>query len=162
MIFILVISLFSCNLEEKQCSEITVSAFTHVESDSLVLYKAANGSFYKIIGPDEEAGWIVEILKSEKGYFNINIPDLDINDVWVKKGCVALNTRNYDGKKIRLYDKPNTSSSIKSYLISEQTVKVLNVCANWVYIEGKGNNGETVEGWLEPEMQCSSPYSTCP
>jgi hypothetical protein len=39
---------------------------------------------------------------------------------------------------------------------------ILDACKDWVYVKGENNNGKEVRGWLEPDMQCGNPYTTCP
>lgn len=153
---------FSCQSSINQCDNASFRGFTHYESTSLIIYKTPDGEILKEVGPDEEAGWIVEIKGLKGDYFKVDIPDLEIKDAWVSKGSISVNTRNYDGQKITLYESPAKSSSETGYLTKEQTVRVWDACNNWVYIEGKDEIGNLIKGWLEPEMQCGNPYTTCP
>jgi hypothetical protein len=146
--------------QPEKCEEISVLAFTHVNSSQLTLYKSINGDVLKEIEPDEEAGWITQIIKSQGDYYYVNIQDLKLEG-WVKKGSLSLNTRNYDGQEITLYEGANKSSKSVNSLQSEQTVTVLDACGKWAYVEGVGKGGK-IQGWLEPDMQCGNPYTTCP
>lgn len=151
--YILVFSL-SCPLSKKRCSKANVRGFTHFNYELLTIYRNPHGDILKKIGPDEEAGYIVQIIGVKNNYFKINIGDLGLKNVWVIKGLVSLNTRNYEGQKIGLYQHPDISSDIVDSLVGEQTVKVLNACNRWAYIEGKDKNKKTIRGWLQPDMQC--------
>lgn len=142
--------------------EILVRGFTHSDSEILDVYEPSGGKVLKSIGPDEEAGWIVNIIGKQDNYFLINIKDLSLDSIFVLKGTISLNTRNYDGQQIELYKLSDKHSEIVAYLNGEQTVKILDVCKEWAYVEGKRANGKNVKGWLEPDMQCGNPYTTCP
>jgi uncharacterized protein YgiM (DUF1202 family) len=61
-----------------------------------------------------------------------------------------------------LYQGPTKKSSKAGVLDKEQTVMILDACKDWVYVKGENNNGKEVRGWLEPDMQCGNPYTTCP
>jgi hypothetical protein len=153
---------FSCQVLDKNCSDINVRAFTHHFEKKLLIYNNPHGELMKTIDSDDEAGWIVEIVSSKDDYFNINIKDLDLDNVWVIKSSLSLNTRNYDGQSIMLYQGPTKKSSKAGVLDKEQTVMILDACKDWVYVKGENNNGKEVRGWLEPDMQCGNPYTTCP
>lgn len=159
---LLIILFVSCQSRDKECLNANVKAFTHHLEDKLPIYKNTKGALLKEIDPDEEAGWIVQVIGVEGEYFKINIADLNLNEVWVLKQSLSLNTRNYDGQDIPLYKSPNKHSAEVATLIKEQTVIILDACRDWVYVKGKGRNGKEVKGWLEPDMQCGNPYTTCP
>lgn len=139
-----------------------VKAFTHVNETIVYLYAKPKGKIIKKLIKDEEAGWIAEVIRVEKNYCEVNFSDLGIRKVWILKNNLYINTRNYNGEKITLYSTPNKKSKIKSILVGEQTVRIIDIKFNWVFIEGKGISNKTVRGWLEPEMQCGNPYTTCP
>ena len=44
----------------------------------------------------------------------------------------------------------------------EHTAPIFNINGDWLYVSLKEENGKKVFGWLEPEMQCGSPFTTCP
>ncbi len=152
----------SCNISQDHCSEANVRGFTHANNQLLIIYKNTKGDIVDKIGPDEEAGYIVQIVGVRKDHFKIHIVDLEMENLWVEKGTISLNTRNYDIEKIPLYREADKSSDTVGHIVIEQTVKILDVCEEWAYIEGKGKNGEIIKGWLEPDMQCGNPYTTCP
>jgi acyl-CoA synthetase (AMP-forming)/AMP-acid ligase II len=157
----LTVMLYSCQTVNENCSEIKVRAFTHHFEEKLLIFINQKGDLLSEIEPDEEAGWIVEIVGVEGDYFKVNIDDLDLNNVWVLKKSLSLNTRNYDGQSIILYQDPTKKSGKVGLLDKEQTVMILDACKDWVYIKGENINGTEVSGWLEPDMQCGNPYTTC-
>jgi len=162
-IYILSFLLLSCNGVKEKCDYIEVESFTHYNSnEKLDIYNEPfNGKLLKKIDPDEEAGYILQIIGVEKDFFKVSFEDLDLKNVWVKKGALGLVTRNYDNQKLNLYGKPNLDSSVSSVLEKEQIVRVLDACNKWAYVETI-NDGEIKRGWLQPDMQCGNPYTTCP
>lgn len=126
------------------------------------IYKNSDGVYLKELDQSEEGGFIVRIIRENENLFLVDFEAIELKNVWVKKGELGINTRNYDGQQIPLFESYSTSSNIISILFEEQTVKVLDVCKDWAYIEGIGKSGEKVRGWLQPDMQCWDPYTTCP
>ena len=108
---------------------------------------------------EHNAGHIVEYSHSTDGYLSI-IVNNDI--VYVKKGSIAVNTRNYQGSTLNLYSAPNENSPILYRIDQEQTAPIFDICGSWVYVKMKDSNGKDVYGWLEPYMQCGNPFTTCP
>jgi len=82
--------------------------------------------------------------------------------VFIEKGKVAVNTRNYGGASFNLYGAPSKDSPILCTISSEQTVPVFDIDSQWMYVKAINNNKEEVYGWLEPSMQCANPFTTCP
>lgn len=139
-----------------------VDAFTLFEEKAISIYHNDQGILKEVISPDEEAGWILKIKEVNGNYFKVDIIDLNLINVWVLKGNIGINTRNYDKQFIPLYDKPSKDSKIINYLKTEQTVIIINVFKKWALIESKEIEGKIITGWLSPEMQCGNPYTTCP
>lgn len=158
LVIISVLVLYACQRES--CDQISIKGFTDAQMKRLTLYKNVNGDVLKEIMPDEETGWMSQIIKSDGDYLQIKIQDLNLKG-WVKKGSLYLNTRNYDGQDIVLYKRANKSSEINGLLKGEQMVKVIDGCGKWALVEGAGKNGK-IKGWIEPNMQCGNPYTTCP
>lgn len=161
-LFKLIFLLSSCSPSSVVCENASVEGFTHYNYDHLTIFKDTSGDTLKIIGPDEEAGWITLIKGTSEKYFKVDLVDLNITNVWIDKGSVSLNTRNYNNEDITLYKEPITSSKKSGVLVVEQTVKILNVCNQWALVLGIDKDNKLVEGWLKPEMQCGSPYTTFP
>ena len=116
---------------------------------------------YKIYPLKEEhnAGSIVKFVFRRSNYLGIKVN----NDlVFVKKGDIAVNTRNYGGKTLYLYSRPDKKSPITFSTEKEHTAPIYDIDGDWVYVKLKDNNGKEVFGWLPPEMQCGSPFTTCP
>lgn len=117
---------------------------------------------YKIYPMKEEcnAGAIVQCVSSRNDkYLGIVING---EHLYVKKGYIAVNTRNYGGKTLYLYKEPNKASAIIFRTDNEHTAPIFNINGDWLYICLENDNGKKVYGWIEPEMQCGNPFTTCP
>jgi len=146
------------------------------------VFDKPNGSIIFNLPPDDEAGWGVVLIDEEDNYFKIeNIWSQEYAKshggywanvwkknwmsgyqyVWIEKGTVGLNTTNYQGELINLYKNPDETSQVVGQLDKEQTVKVLDACGQWAYIEGTTKNNKKVRGWLSKKWQCGDPYSPC-
>lgn len=164
--------LLNCGSSQSNCDFIKVRAFTHYKfgiglttpNDKeyfLDIYDTPKGKLIRKIPPDEEAGYIVYILDVKDDFFNVDFEELDIKNVWIRKGTLGIVTRNYDSEKLNLYKNPKLESKVSYVLENEQIVKVLNVCNDWAYVETISDN-KVQKGWLQPDMQCGNPYTTCP
>jgi hypothetical protein len=110
---------------------------------------------------------IFKILESNKEYFKVEIGRAMSEERtigWIKKiKEIAVYDRNYsDSESLNLYSEPNLKSKIKTkiteYRTDYYTIKDCN--GKWIYVH-REKNREVNEGWLEPTMQCPSPYTTC-
>jgi len=186
LIVIFVFLLFNCD-NNQRCKSYDVSAFTHyqinqgaVESNGMdfqiEIFDKPGGSVIFYLPPDEESGWGITITDKRRGYFKIaNIWSQasnklrywdenwmeDYEFVWIKKGVVGINTENYDGQVVNLFEHPDRSSKVMGRFTDPQTVVVFDVCENWAYVEAKDENNQPIYGWLPPEDQCANPLSTC-
>lgn len=173
-----------------KCSQVeNILAFTLYRPDSETgknvfitkIYDKPNGKIIFNLPSDEGDSWLVEIEEKKSDYFKIrniwrqkyvqetggswanywkNNWMNNYKYIWVKKGNLEINTRNYDGQKIPLYEIADKSSKIVGYIENAQTVSVLDACNDWAYIKGV-NDKEEVLGWLEPKWQCGNPLTTC-
>ena len=80
---------------------------------------------------------------------------------YVKRGAVAVATRNYD-KPLYLYESDSHKS--RTIFVSDEPVyaTIFGIKGSWFYVVCRGENGKSIRGWLPPEMQCPSFYTTCP
>ena len=142
-------------------------AFTiHPKGKSINCYTKGTDNSYRNVQfrlyplkEEHNAGHIVEYVHSTDCHLGI-IVNNDI--VYVEKGCIAVNTRNYRGSTLNLYSAPNENSPILYRIDQEQTAPIFDICGSWVYVKMKDSNGKDVYGWLEPLMQCGNPFTTCP
>jgi hypothetical protein len=117
---------------------------------------------------EEEDYLILTIKKDTVGYFKVDISysikeNSNITG-WIKKDTnIGTFAKNYSPKeKLNLYSEPNKKSKINSIVPNwTNQLYVIEKCSEkWVYVKVK-YKGKIKEGWLEPEMQCDNPYTTC-
>lgn len=177
LILIYLLGIFSCKSKEN-CDTISLDVFTHpkIIDVAIDVYDKANGKVIFNLPSDEEAGWGVKIGGESDGYFKIyniwrqSAKTLNYweNDwmkeyeyVWIEKGNLGLNTKNYDQQSVNLYNRPSSKAKILNTFDNVQTVIVHEVCNNWAYIQGEDKTGKMLKGWLSPKDQCSNPLTTC-
>ena len=110
---------------------------------------------------------IFRIMETKGDYLKVIInKSFDHEPVtgWIKKGKeVGLYARNYEpGKKLNFYSKPDFNSEIKMKLDEylPEFYQILDCKNKWAKVKLNYKN-KTYKGWIEPEMQCASPYTTC-
>lgn len=83
---------------------------------------------------------------------------------WIKKNeYIGTYARNYtDGETMTLYSKPTKNSPGKSLVTNWiPDLYVVDDCKkNWLHVKMKHEDKKYI-GWLEPDMQCPDPYSSC-
>lgn len=152
--------LLLCNIVKGQDANV----FTiHNNGEPAICYYSIDNSEIAVkIYPNKHennAGIMLHILNScgDKLVVDSFCPAL-----FIDKGKVAVNTRNYGGTSFNLYDAPLKNSQIVSTINSEQTVYIYDIDSLWLYVKAIDNNKKEVFGWLEPSMQCANPFTTCP
>lgn len=82
---------------------------------------------------------------------------------WIKKNNynIGVYARNY-ASELNLYQMPDKKSNVKSVVrkYTPELYHVVNYEGDWLYVYIVIEN-KKYEGWLEPEMQCANPYTTC-
>lgn len=107
---------------------------------------------------ENNAGTIVQLCSSDTNHMTILVNN-DI--VHIHKGRLAVNTRNYNGKVLCLHAQPNYDSQTVYQTTQEHTVTIYAVHEDWLYV-CLNDDGKEAYGWLEPDMQCPNPFTTCP
>ncbi|MFY7671339.1 hypothetical protein ACOSP6_09680 [Tenacibaculum sp. MEBiC06402] len=107
------------------------------------------------------------ILESNQDYFRVQIKrEMSKKRIsgWIKKiKEIAVYDRNYSGaENLNLYSEPNINSDVKTAIAEHQTdyYTIKDCKGKWIYAYQE-KNGKILEGWLEPNMQCPNPYTTC-
>ena len=163
---IFLLTFISCQSQNCDCE-----GFIDWESDRIIqIYSDSNGKT-KITelqnDLENEDFLIFKILESNKEYFKVEIGRaMSENRItgWIKKiKEIAVYDRNYsDSETLILYTEPKKESKIKTkvseYRTDYYTIKDCN--GKWIYAY-REKEGEILEGWLEPKMQCPNPYTTC-
>jgi hypothetical protein len=83
---------------------------------------------------------------------------------WIEKAnFIGTHARNYSPEDtLQLYEKANINSNIKSIVLNwnNDWYQITSCSKSWVYVK-LNLNGTIKEGWLDPEMQCNNPFTTC-
>lgn len=104
------------------------------------------------------AGIEVKVMGSADNSLRVEVGD---ELLYCHKGDLAINTRNYDGSEFILYKLPDRDSEVSGFSSREQTLRVYNISGDWLFVKGEDDKGRPIEGWIPPEMQCPSVWTTC-
>ncbi len=115
-------------------------------------------AYQKIHQGDRANAWmLVSPISSNQKQFNGN--------GWVSASLLGLYTKGYDHQSVPIYSEPskeNKSSRMVGNLASDSLVALSECEGKWVRVKtGIFDNNHYLEGWLEPEQQCRSPYTSC-
>ena len=141
-----------------------VEVFTwHPDGKPVALYDDASLTKKRIdVYPDVEegmAGMIFYIDVESDSCLRVITDPLDY--LYVRKGTLAVNTRNYNNECFPLYEAPDVMSRPVFQSHVQQTVIVYGICDGWLFVEAQDEYQQPVRGWLPPNMQCGNPYTTC-
>ena len=81
---------------------------------------------------------------------------------YVKRGHLAVSTRNYDGQILYLYDGPEYASCKKEVSRDIHYARITGKKEDWFFVTICDKHGHSYVGWLPPDMQCHSFLTTCP
>ena len=107
---------------------------------------------------DWMTGFIVHIAYEYESCFSLK--DEGWISLYVNKGDVAINTRNYDGADLVLYEQPFKEAPYIIISKQELTLPVFGIKDGWVKVRYKQYDS-IIEGWLPPEMICGNPFTPC-
>ena len=108
---------------------------------------------------ERNAGMQVEIIEIVNNALAVKLGD---EYLFCRPGNLAINTRNYDGNPFILYANPSEHESAISGSTTAQTLKVFGALNGWLFVKGVDDYGKHIQGWLPPEMQNFSQWTTCP
>ncbi len=162
----LLLTFISCQSQNCNCE-----GFIDWESNKLINIYSNSDGIKKIAelrnDIENEDFLIFRIIESKKEFFKVEIGRaMSGNRItgWIKKEKeLGIYDRNYsENETLNLYTEPNVNSKIKSKLTEYNTslYTIIDCKKDWVYVKLKKEN-KVYEGWLEPSMQCASPYTTC-
>ncbi len=137
-----------------------IEAFTHPLTLEPIPIYSHPGKYLRNIDSDVEAGWIVRITKKRGEYFQVNIEDLSLHNIWIKSGDMGLVIQNYDSLQIPMYLKPDTNASVERFILESHIGLLYDIRNNFALLRIMVN-GEEVEGWIELKYLCGNPYTTC-
>jgi hypothetical protein len=144
-----------------QVSNTNIKAFTHpINNKQKVSIYYSPGKYFKELSSDIEAGWIIEVKQKKVNYFQIDIKDLSLSNVWIHTGDVGVVVQNYDSIALPIYTAPNINAEVSKY--------VYNTCIGLLYDYTDDFfllqliiNDKCFFGWVERKYLCSNPYTTC-
>ena len=166
LIIIFLLIFISCQSQNCDCE-----GFIDWESNKIInIYSDSSGKT-KIAelqnDLDDEDFLLFKIMASDNNYFKVEIGGaMNENRItgWIKKiKEIAVYDRNYlDSETLNLYSEPTIESKIKNKVTEYQTeyYTIKDCKGKWIYVH-REKDGEVIEGWLEPTMQCPNPYTTC-
>jgi SH3-like domain-containing protein len=164
--FILIILTFSV-YSQSRCNCEAIIDWQY--GGQVYIYDMPNGQVNDSIANDSINGdfLIVRITDIQKDYFKVTLQSSFAETQkrgWIKKAnYIGIYARNYsDDVKLELYSQPDKTSKVES-IVNEwiQNLYVIVDCKDyWVKVKMTSNN-KRYTGWLEKEMQCANPYTTC-
>ena len=145
------------------CQDRLTEVFSvHPDGRTVIIYNDANLSSKRMeVYPyaEESMAGVMLYVKGETGNALAVIIGPEI--LYIRKGTVAVNTRNYDGSELLLYEEPHEDAAVVFHDTREQTVLVYGIHDKWLYVEAINAAGQRFRGWLPPDMQCGSPWTSC-
>lgn len=142
-----------------------VPVFTiHENGENIVFYQDIGMTEPRItVHPyksEYNAGVMLELMYSLDNCLCVNIGEE--HRLYCKKGSLAVNTRNPDNATLTLFEYPDRMSKITDTSTIQQTVRIYGIDDEWLYVKAINDLGIYVYGWIPPEMQCFTPWTSCP
>jgi hypothetical protein len=152
--------MFGCNGQSDRYEEIVTYAFTNpFDSDSIEIYDYSE-RYLRSIPPDEEGGWIVGVREFENDYFVVDIMDLGIKNMKLKKGSLGLVLQNVGLEDIAVYGGPSADQDTLFVYRGQSQIVLLEDYINGFF--KVSFVGEQKGVWIHRKHLCSNPYTTCP
>ena len=142
------------NMENSTCDCNTMVYLNDPDTSGTNIRETPKGKVVGKLSYDPDCSCrMVEISSSEKDWLKLK------EGGWVYAPLFAVASRNYREKEILyLNAEPNTESETVAEYTSEQEFSILGCNGDWLFVKGKDGK----KGWLNPEMQCPNPLTTCP
>lgn len=141
-----------------------VSVFTlHDNGENIIFYEDINMTVPRVtVHPyksENNAGVILKLIYQLDDCLCVSIGE---EQLYCPKGTLAVNTRNPDNGIMTLYEHPDRTSKITATTTIQQTVCIYGIDDEWLYVRAVNNLSEWIYGWIPPEMQCPTPWTSCP
>ena len=149
------------------CEDDSIPVYNNAERDSVIAYVKNNCKQeivmqFKVM---HKKGDMLHVVA-----YNFVPPESSVEG-WVNiKSPLCIFTRDiysegYYAKPLILYSRPSETSpvlhTLDYYLDGNGMCPVLDYHGEWLKVRCV-LRGKVYTGWIPPEMQCSSPYTTCP
>jgi len=125
--------------------------------------RSGAGSNYKIIGnlPTTTAGVVVDLTASQGDWVQLTHAEspqgVEFQGTgWIYSQLLGTSTRGYGSGGVSVYQSANTQSTAIGRIPEQTSVKLLSCDRTWALVEYKG-----LKGWIAPDAQCPSPFTTC-
>jgi hypothetical protein len=110
---------------------------------------------------------LLTILDVQKEYFKVSIRSTNSEKIlngWIKKAAyIGTYARNYvENETLMLYSYPDKNSNVESVVDFwiPDLYSITDCNGTWVKVRIT-YMGKTYSGWLEKNMQCANPFTTC-
>ncbi|MDR1006116.1 MAG: hypothetical protein LBL74_04555 [Bacteroidales bacterium] len=117
-------------------------------------------AYYMELKSDNEGGWIAKVKHKSENYFEIDIEELNLYNVWVHLGDLGLIVQNNDSIAIPVYSNQDTNSTINEYIYESYIGLIYDISDNFVFLQLIIDD-KCLFGWVENKYLCSNPYTTC-
>ena len=101
--------------------------------------------------------WQVEWIEGAEEAADIPLVGSPTGKYWIHYSVLAFSTRNYGSKRWCLRATPSKKGKPVYWFSDETIARPLDVKGDWHQVK-IGNH----TGWIESEMICSNPLTTCP
>ncbi|KAA2218814.1 hypothetical protein [Maribacter flavus] len=129
------------------------------DPNGINLRDSPNGTIIKTLKPPEY-GYIFSIVRGENGWFRVlKINTVDDGELKMSQGILWIHSSVIGIRANRdapILDTPQTGKQI-GLIPSDKEIKIMDLHRDWVKVEYQG-----IIGWVDSELLCGYPVSTCP
>lgn len=149
-------------IEQPESCKCDLSSYTLSEPDipARIALKPDGFEVMKLQFPygedNENSFFFFEVSQCQEGWLKIFVEDAR-SYYWIEPKRLATTGREFGFK---LYSSPKGKELIYS---SKQGgfLTILGCDGKWALVEFKTEGGKVIKGWIAPEDQCPTPYTTC-
>lgn len=126
--------------------------------------KPKGAIIYQMVRKNEEEEFLIDLSQAQEGWFKVTgmegmdgAIELDYEAAWVHGSVLGINTKNYGGETIPIYEEAST----KAPLVTSTTevlynLSLVDICGEWVKVKG-----EHFTGWVQQHWLCGSSLTNC-
>jgi hypothetical protein len=120
------------------------------------------------LDPEIDA-YIINAVGASNGWFKVEGSVEGLSDSysipggigWIHGSVLAVDTRNYGGQILSVYNSPDENSPLVATIAGETHLRIKDSCDIWTKVEGVDGNGKAFTGWILNEWLCGNPVTTC-